>query len=103
MPERFIGEALEPVPGTFDSGRMPAGEPALPRQFRWESRTISVTSVIRSWRETRAWDHASGEKYARKHWFEVLIDSGETVKLYFERHARSGRSKRRWWIYSISS
>jgi len=39
----------------------------------------------------------------RKHWFEVLTDSGDTLKLYFERQLRSGQSKIRWWLFSLRS
>ena len=41
------------------------------------------------------------ELYVRKHWFEVLTDSGETLKIYFERQARSRNARARWWLFSI--
>jgi len=31
MPEKFISEAIKPVRATFDTGRMKAGDPGLPR------------------------------------------------------------------------
>lgn len=52
MAERFVSEALQPVVSTCDTSRMAAGEPGLPREFRWRGRTIEVVTVLRSWRET---------------------------------------------------
>ena len=100
MTEEFISEAIQPVVETIDAGRMAAGEPGLPRQFRWRSETISIARVLKTWRETGPCRHGSGEQYVRKHWFEVLTDSGLTMKIYFERQPRSANKKRRWWLFS---
>ena len=80
MGEQFVGTAIQPVAGTLDASRMSAGEPGLPRQFRWGQRTVTIVQVLRSWRETGPCHHGSGETYVRKHWYEVLTDSGETMK-----------------------
>ena len=85
MAEQFISAAIQPVAGTFDAARMSTGEPGLPRQFRWRSQTIQIARVLKTWRETGPCRHGSGESYVRKHWFEVLTDSGDTMKIYFER------------------
>jgi hypothetical protein len=37
----------------------------------------------------------------RKHWFEVLTTSGDTMKIYFERQPRTPRNKARWWLFTI--
>jgi len=37
----------------------------------------------------------------RKHWFEVLTDSGHTMKIYFERQPRSRSSRSRRWLCTI--
>lgn len=100
--ERLVSASLRPVVGTIESGRMSLGEPGLPREFRWGARTVRVTNLIRSWRETGPCHHGSGERYARKHWFEVLTESGETMKIYFERQARSGQINSRWRLYTIA-
>jgi phosphoribosylglycinamide formyltransferase-1 len=100
--EQFIGEAIKPVAGTFDANGMSAGGPGLPRQFSWRRQVFTVARVFKTWRDTGPCHHGSGEQYVRKHWFEVLTDSGETMTIYFERQARS-RSKNRWWLYTISS
>ena len=105
MPEHFIDEAIEPVAETADTARMAAGEPGLPRQFKWRGGTIEVAAVIRTWRETGPCRHGSGEMYVRKHWYEVATTAGETMKIYFERQPRRGeahkRKKERWWLFSI--
>jgi hypothetical protein len=99
--EGFIGAAIQPVAGTIDPARMIAGEPGLPRQFQWGARTIGVVRVLRTWRETGSCHHGSGEAYVRKHWFEVLTDSGDTMKIYFERQPRSGKNRNRWWLFTM--
>lgn len=103
MSEQFIGAAIQPVAGTIDAARMSTGEPGLPRQFRWRAQTIQITRVLKTWRETGPCHHHSGERYVRKHWFEVLIDSGETMKIYFERQPRSRRAKDRWWLFTVGT
>ena len=101
MAEQFISAAIQPVVGTIDASRMSTGEPGLPRQFRWGSQTIQIVRVLKSWRETGPCRHGSGETYVRKHSFEVLTDSGDTMKIYFERQPRSRRNKCRWWLFTI--
>ncbi|MBN2217603.1 MAG: hypothetical protein JW719_09535 [Pirellulales bacterium] len=102
MTEQFIGEPIEPVAGTMDAGRMARGEPGIARQFRWRSDVVTVARVLRAWRETGPCRHGSGERYARKHWFEVATDSGTTMTIYFERTARLAKTpKNRWWLFSI--
>ena len=101
MPERFISEAISPVAGTGDVTRMAIGEPGLPHKFVWRDRTITVTAVLRSWRETGKCRHGSPEMYVRKHWYEVITASDGTMKFYFERQPRGGRKGTRWWLFSI--
>ena len=101
MAEQFISAAIQPVAGAFDAARMSTGEPGLPRQFRWGSQIIGIARVLKTWRETGPCHHGSGERYVRKHWFEVLTDSGEIMKIYFERQPRSRNNKSRWWLFTI--
>ena len=101
MPERFIGEDIKPVATTFDTTRMAAGEPGLPGQFLWRDRTIEIAAVLRTWHETGNCDHGSPEQYVRKHWYEIVTTTGETMKIYFERQPRRGRKEGRWWLFSI--
>lgn len=101
MSERFVGEAIRPLAGTGDTARMAIGEPGLPGGFVWRGRTISVTAVLRSWRETGRCHHGSPEMYVRKHWYEVATASGGTMRIYFDRQPRGGRKGPRWWLFSI--
>lgn len=102
MTEQFISEAIAPVTATSDTSRMARGEPGLPREFIWRGETIRITTLLRAWRETGPCSHGSPEVYARKHWYEVLTDSGRRMKLYAQRQAR-GRAGRanRWWLFSV--
>jgi len=101
LSKRFIGTTIQPVVGTIDPHRMSTGGPGLPRQFRWGKRTLCIVSVRNTWRETGPCHHGSAEVYVRKHWFEVLTDSGEAMKIYFERQARSRQIKSRWRLFTI--
>jgi phosphoribosylglycinamide formyltransferase-1 len=101
MPEHFVSEAIQPVVETIDTTHMAPGAPGLPQQFRWKRQTISIVNVLKAWHETGPCRNGSEEAYVRKHWFEVETASGPRMKIYFERQPRSGRSKSRWWLFSI--
>jgi phosphoribosylglycinamide formyltransferase-1 len=101
MRERFVSEAIEPLIETCDAARLAVGEPGLPRRFRWRGQNVEVTGVLRTWRETGPCRHGSGERYVRKHWFEVATASGATMRLYSERRPLHGRKDSRWWLYSV--
>ena len=101
MAEQFISAAIQPIVGTFDATRMSTGEPGLPRQFRFGSQIIQIARVLKTWRETGPCHHGSGESYVRKHWFEVLTDGGDRMKIYFQRQPRSRANKIRWWLFTI--
>lgn len=103
MPDQLISEPLTPVVATSDTSRMATGEPGLPREFLWRGRTIRITSVLSTWRETGKCHHGSPELYVRKHWYEVTTDSSGTMKIYFDRQARKGRKDARWWLFSIDN
>lgn len=103
MAEQFVSAAIQPVAGTFDAAHMSTGEPGLPRQFRFGSQTIQIVQVLKTWRETGPCRHGSGESYVRKHWFEVRTDSGDTMKIYFQRQPRPRRNRTRWWLFTIDT
>ena len=104
MSERFVSEAIKPVPGTGDTAAMAIGEPGLPRKFVWQGRTITIAAVLRTWRETGRCRRGSPELYVRRHWYEVATTSNGTMKLYFDRQPRTGgkRKAARWWLFSMS-
>ena len=99
--ERFISEPLEPIGAAFDADAMARGEPGLPRRLRWRGEEIEILEVLRSWRDTGPCRHGSGERYLRKHWYEVRTASGAALRIYFERQPRGGRKAARWWLYSM--
>jgi len=102
MTEHFVSESIQPVTATHDTARMATGEPGLPQEFVWRGRTIKVATVLRTWRETGPCRHGSGERYVRKHWYEVATGPRETMKIYFERQPRGPRRGERWWLFSVS-
>ena len=79
---------------------MSTGGPGLPKEFIWRKETVSVVSILRTWKETGPCHHGSGEMYVRKHWFEVATQNHGTIKIYFERQARKLQAQR-WWLYSV--
>lgn len=101
MSEEFISEAIKPVAGTFNKAVMATGEPGAPSEFTWRGKTFIVKKVIRSWKKTAACTHGSGEQYVNKHYYEILTQSGERMKIYFERRPpRNKPNAPRWWLYT---
>ena len=100
MPEEFVSEPLAPAGAGVDTARMALGEPGLPEAFRWRDHTVAVAALVRAWRETGPCTSGSGERYVRKHWFEIETAGEGTWKVYFERQSRGGRGAARWWLYS---
>src|SRR5512137_490109 len=102
MSEQFVSEAIKPLTETADTERMAIGEPGLPKEFVWRGQTVTVASVLRTWRETGRCHHGSPEMYVRKHWYEVVTSGGIIMKVYFERQPRRGeRGGARWWLFSL--
>jgi hypothetical protein len=100
MKEQFIAEAIRPVAATFDPARMGRGEPGLPDEFVWRGRTVRIVEVRRQWKETGPCRHGSGERYVRRHWYEVATAEDGVMKIYFERQPRGGRPSARWWLFT---
>lgn len=100
--ERFIGEALRPLQEDWDPQSMAAGSPGLPSAFLWGGRTLRLAALVRTWKDTGPCGHGSGERYVRRHWFEVRTTEGEVLKLYFERQRRRGTVQSRWWLFSLA-
>jgi phosphoribosylglycinamide formyltransferase-1 len=100
MFDDFICDPLVPEEGTFDADRMAAGEPGLPGRFRWRGERVAVHGVVRTWKDSAACRHGSGERYVNKHWYELATDHG-TMTVYFERSPRRGPRSARWWLYSL--
>jgi len=99
----FVHEPLRPVTAGCDPLPMAQGAPGLPRKFVRGGRTVTVVGVLRSWRETGGCRHGSGERYVRKHWFEIGTADGQIMKIYFDRAPRGKRSLPRWWLVGVRS
>ena len=104
MSEQFVSEPIQPVAASYDTSRMAIGEPGVPGEFMWCGKTWQVKKVVRSWRKMGPCTHGSGELYVRRHYYEVETESGEIIKLYFDRNPIKGKSKTpRWWLFSITT
>ena len=101
---QFVGEALHPAAGAGDAGAMARGEPGVPARFTWRDRQWDVAKVLERWRETGPCRNGSPEQYVRKHWFRVLLVTGEELEIYCDRQARRGKNpKARWWVFAIKA
>jgi phosphoribosylglycinamide formyltransferase-1 len=100
----FVSASIRPLEASFNADAMAHGEPGLPRTFLWNSKTLAVCRLLRSWKDNAPCRHGSGERYVNRHWFECELESGETARLYFERRARRGSAPAlRWHLFSLDS
>jgi phosphoribosylglycinamide formyltransferase-1 len=100
---QFVSEPIIPDAATFDTARMAAGEPGLPRRFTWRGDTIEVAEVVRTWKQTGDCRNGSREQYVHKHWYEIRTRTGETMTIYFERSFRSKPARSdRCWLFSTT-
>jgi phosphoribosylglycinamide formyltransferase-1 len=99
--QKFISESIKPVIARTAAGEMATGGPALPLEFIWRGKALEIARVIDHWHETGPCKHGSGERYVRKHWFEVETADHRKAKIYFERKARGKQLTERWWLFSI--
>lgn len=81
---------------------MSAGAPGIPREFTWRDQTYHVRDVLTTWKDTGPCTHGSGERYVRKHWFDVRTVEGPAMRIYCSRRPRRGASPTaRWWIFTV--
>lgn len=100
----FISEPIEPDTGTFDAAAMASGQPGLPSGFTWRDRHYAVVEILSEWKASEAEFHTRGEKYYRKHFWRIRVDSGERMTIYAVRKVKAGEDpKRRWWLYTIEN
>ena len=103
MREKLISEHLTPVTSDGDAGRIVVGAPVLPAKFLWRGTEYTVAEVLEEWKEAGPCHRGSGERYVRKHWYRIRLLTGEEMKIYFERQARSARQRtQRWWVYTVA-
>ncbi|NLX59397.1 MAG: cytoplasmic protein [Phycisphaerae bacterium] len=97
---QFIGEEVRPQPGSFAATAMARGQPGVPQAFTWRGESFRVVELLRQWASTGPCSHGSGERYVRRHWFEVRVAPDGIMTLYCDRQARDRRHpKARWWLY----
>lgn len=101
--ERFVGETIEPVAGTFDPRGMARGEPGVPRRFRWRGEEHEVAAVLETSKTTGDCTHGSREQYVTKNWFRVRTTAGVEMKLSFDRRAKTPKELRSaWCLHSVT-
>ncbi|MFW5870281.1 MAG: DUF6504 family protein [Candidatus Sumerlaeota bacterium] len=102
-PGRFIGQAIKPV--IIDTSGMAVGKPGIPTVFVWQGERYRIVRILDQWRETSPCSHGSDERYVRKHWLRIQAETGDIMRLYFERQTRHGRRRGRksprWFLFSI--
>ena len=101
--ETFIGEPIEPTPGSFDSAMMARGGPGIPRTFAWRGREYNVAGVIEAW-HTKERGHGMDKEYTylRKHFYRIKTTSGEIMTIAFDRKPQGERGRQRWSLFSIA-
>ncbi|MBV9149158.1 MAG: cytoplasmic protein [Candidatus Eremiobacteraeota bacterium] len=96
MKRQFVSQPLQAIGASFDPATMSHGEPALPAAFQWNDETLTVRTLLRTWRSTKT---DRGDVYLARHWFEIDLGDQRRATIYFERQAR--RNAPRWWLYTI--
>lgn len=94
---KFVSRPLEAAADGFVTPAS-GSQPPIPRVFRWDERTLVVTAVLRSWRSTK---EDRGDRYLKRHWFELETACGLRLEVYYDRDARRGVSP--WWIYTVQA
>ncbi len=81
---------------------MTTGLAGLPHGFSWRGRRYRIVERLGEWKRSEAEHHRSGERYYRRHYYRVRVESGEVMTIYAVRRVKRGESARqRWWLYSV--
>ena len=99
MADRRIAEEIVPEPGSFDARSMARGVPGVPRRFRWRGDEYEVAEVVRSGKELSDAPAGGGDRYVRRHAYQVRTTDGQEMRLVAD---RSGRRTARWILHSVS-
>lgn len=105
MAAEFISEPIIPERGTADVSAMSTGLCGLPASFTWRERQYVIRRVLESWKRSEAEGHRpGGERYYRRHYYRVIVDTGEIMTIYAVRKLKPGESrKNRWQLYTVES
>ena len=98
--EDFVSEQLIPAPGCGDLAAMATGVPGAPTRFQWRGDDHVLTQICSSWKST---GKELGETYLRRHYFEIVTDTGWRMTIYCERQTKNrAKPKARWWVYKAT-
>lgn len=98
-PPEFISEPITPEAGTFSTDMMSQGLASLPRAFTWREQRYEITECLEHYKEsTPEGGKATGERYLRRQYFVVMLDTDQRATLYVQ---RQGAGKQRWFLYTI--
>ena len=92
---RFVSRPITPAGDGFLT-EANGGAPPVPRAFIWDGRTLTIAAVLRSWRSSKT---DRGDKYLKRHWFELETSDSATIEVYYDRESRRGSPP--WWLYAI--
>ena len=101
--EEFISEYIKPDKNSFNVSFMSSGMPGVPMKFSWRDKEYRVVKIIDFWKSMSNCKGSfmtaeNSEKYVRKHYFKLKLDSGDIVTLYCPRGVNKSS---KWVIYTI--
>jgi RimJ/RimL family protein N-acetyltransferase len=100
MPHKpqFVSERIAPESGAFDIATMSRGEPSLPAAFAWRGQRYEVARTVASRRQI---GEDRGDKYVRRHYFDIETTDMLRMTLYFERNPSDRSKGKAWWLYTL--
>jgi RimJ/RimL family protein N-acetyltransferase len=96
---QFISERIVPDTGMFDVATMSRGEPSLPTSFRWREQRYHVARTLSTHRQM---GEDRGDKYVRRHYYDIETTDALRMSLYFERNPSSPSKRKEWWLYTLT-
>ena len=96
---QFISERITPDIGTFDVATMSRGEPSLPGAFTWRNQRYHVARMLTTRRQM---GEDRGDRYVRRHYYDIETTDALRMTLYFERNPSSRSSRKEWWLYTLT-
>ena len=85
--ERFVGEALIPEAGSFETAGPSRREPGLPARFTWRGRQYRIVALMGKWKADGPCRSGAAEMYLRRHWYKIRTDPEAVMTIYFDRQA----------------